>query len=120
MVIVTLFSQILHILPRSIFNATGKKYKTDKHSKGINNWTHLVSMLLCHFAMAHSVRDISIGLRSMTGNASHVGLQKKISSRSSISYINEHRNGQMFKEFYIKLKDYLQSSDVADNPSPIH
>lgn len=106
---VSLFSQILQIIPRPIFNTVVRQYKTDKHSKGINSWTHLVSMLFCHFARAHSVRDISNGLRSITGNANHLGIQKKIPSRSSVSYINEHRDWQMFREFYIKLKEHLQS-----------
>lgn len=105
---VSLFSQILSIIPRPIFNSAVRKYGTDKHSKGINSWTHLVSMLFCHFARAHSVRDISNGLRSITGNANHLGIQKKIPSRSSISYINEHRDWQMFREFYMNLKEYLQ------------
>lgn len=105
---VTLFCQILQLIPRPVFHSIVAKYQTDKHSKGINSWTHLVSMLFCHFAKANSVRDISNGLRSITGNANHLGLQKKIPSRSSVSYINGHRDWQMFREVYIQLKEYLQ------------
>lgn len=105
---VTLFCQILQQIPRPIFNTIVKKYQTDKHAKGINSWTHLVSMLFCHFAKANSVRDISNGLRSITGNANHLGIQKKIPSRSSVSYINGHRDWQMFREVYFQLKEYLQ------------
>jgi len=105
---VTLFSQILQLIPRPIFHSIVEKYQTDKHSKGINSWTHLVAMLFCHFAKANSVRDISNGLRSITGNANHLGIQKKIPSRSSVSYINGHRDWQMFREVYFQLKEYLQ------------
>jgi hypothetical protein len=50
MVNVTLFSQILQYIPRSVFSSVVGKYNTDKHSKGINSWTHLVTMLFFHFA----------------------------------------------------------------------
>ncbi|MFA7578392.1 MAG: DUF4372 domain-containing protein [Candidatus Muiribacteriota bacterium] len=32
-------------MDRSIFTSLVKKHQSDKYSKGINSWTHLVSML---------------------------------------------------------------------------
>lgn len=32
----------------------------DKHQKGFNSWTHLVSMLFCQFVKSKSVRDICL------------------------------------------------------------
>jgi hypothetical protein len=40
----------------------------NKHSKGIDSWTHLVTMLFCHLSNAASCRDISNGLMSIAGN----------------------------------------------------
>lgn len=112
MVNVTIFSQILQYIPRSLFSSVVQKYQTDKHSKGINSWTHLVTMLFFHFAKTNSVRDTSNGLRSITGNANHLGIQKMVPSRSSISYINEHRNWQMFRELYLQLKEVFQKDGL--------
>jgi hypothetical protein len=112
MVNVTLFSQILQYIPRSLFSSVVNKYQTDKHSKGINSWTHLVTMLFFHFAKTNSVRDTSNGLRSITGNANHLGIQKMVPSRSSISYINEHRNWQMFRELYLLMKEFFQKDGL--------
>lgn len=53
----TLFSQIISKLDRSVFNKIVKEKATDKHQKGFNCWTHLVSMLFCQFAKSQSVRD---------------------------------------------------------------
>ena len=61
---VTLFSQIVGKLDKNIFKKLVKEKQTDKHQKGFNSWTHLVSMLFCQFAKSQSVRDISNGLRS--------------------------------------------------------
>ncbi len=99
---VTLFSQIISKLDRLKFSKLVKDHQTDKHQKGYNSWTHLVSMLFCQFAKSKSVRDISNGLRSATGNLNHLGVQKS-PSKSSISYQNKHRNWELFRAYYYSL-----------------
>jgi len=89
MVNITLFPQIISKLDRSRFNKLSLSKGTDKHNKAYTSWMHLVSMLFCQFAKSQSVRDISNGLRSATGNLNHMGVQKA-SSKSSVSYQNKH------------------------------
>ncbi len=64
MINITLFSQIISKLDTLIFNKIVKLHQSNKHKKGFNSWSHLVSMLFCQFAKSQSVRDISNGLRS--------------------------------------------------------
>jgi hypothetical protein len=99
---ITLFSQIISRLDRLKFSKLVKEKEADKHQKGYNSWTHLVAMLFCQFAKSQSVRDISNGLRSATGNLNHLGIQKA-PSKSSISYQNKHRNWELFREYYYQL-----------------
>lgn len=106
---ITLFSQVLHHLDRNIFKIIVRKHQTDKYSKGIDNWTHLVSMLFMQFADATSVRDISNGLRSATGDLNHLGV-KKAPCKSSISYINANRSYKIFEEYFYALLDKLEPS----------
>ena len=108
---ITLFSQIISKPDRSIFNKLVQEKQTDKHQKGYNSWTHLVSMLVCQFAKSQSVRDISNGLRSATGNPNHLGIIKA-PSKSSVSYQNKHLDWTLFREYYYKLLSHL--SDQAD------
>jgi len=68
MVNVTLFSQIISKLDRTKFKKLVETHQTDKHQKGFTSWSHLVTMLFCQFAKSQSLRDISNGLRSATGN----------------------------------------------------
>lgn len=103
---VTLFSQIISLVDRNQFNKLVKEYNTDKHQKGYDSWTHLVAMLFCQFAKSQSVRDISNGLRSATGNLNHLGLQKA-PSKSSISYQNQRRDWELFRAFYYALLQSL-------------
>jgi hypothetical protein len=59
-------------------------------------------MLFCQFAKSQSVRDISNGLRSATGNLNHLVIQKA-PSKSSISYQNKNRDNILFKDYYYQL-----------------
>lgn len=103
---ISLFSQIISKLDRGKFTQLVSKKQTDKHNKGFDSWTHLVSMLFCQFAKSTSVRDISNGLRSATGNLNHLGIQKA-PSKSSVSYQNKHRDHTIFKEYYFSLLESL-------------
>ncbi|MFC1734121.1 IS4 family transposase [candidate division KSB1 bacterium] len=107
MIKITLFSQLVQLLPRNKFQKVVNKYQSNKHSKGLDSWTHLISMVFCQIAQANSVRDISNGLRSITGNLNHLGLEKS-PSKSSMSYINKHRDWRVFKDYYFELLEYLK------------
>lgn len=102
----TLFSQIISKLPKQIFKDLVKQHNTDYGNKGFDSWTHLVAMLFCHFAKSTSVRDISNGLRSATGNLNHLNVQKA-PSKSAVSYQNQRRNSDLFKDFYYSLLKHL-------------
>jgi hypothetical protein len=106
MVNINLFSQIISKLDRTIFNKLVKEKLTDKHQKGYTSWTHLVSMLFCQFAKSQSVRDISNGLRSATGNLNHLGIVKA-PSKSTVSYQNKNRDWTLFQDYYYALQNRL-------------
>ena len=105
---ITLFSQLLQELSRKEFRKSVNLYQTDKHSKGINSWTHLVTMLFLHLAKANSIREVTNGLKSITGNLNHLGIDNKTPSKSSLSYINKHRDWRIFRDFYFSMKNDLQ------------
>ena len=106
MVNLTLFAQIICKLDRQKFHRLVKEKQTDKHHKGFNSWTHLVSMLFCQFAKSQSVRDISNGLRSATGNLNHLGIDRA-PSKSTLSYQNKHRDFTLFREYFYHLQENL-------------
>jgi len=102
----TLFAQIVKSLCRNSFKSLVKHHDTDKHEKGINSWTHLVTMLFCQFSKLNSLRDVTNGLRSASGNLNHLGLQKA-PSKSSLGYQNQHREWRLFQDYYFRLLDQL-------------
>ncbi len=102
----TLFSQIISKIDRTSFKNLVEKRKTDYCNKGFDSWSHLVSMLFCQFAKSQSLRDISNGLRSATGNLNHLGI-KVAPSKSTIGYQNKNRDWELFKDVYFKMLDQL-------------
>ena len=69
----TLFGQIINLFDKISFTNIDDKYKNYKHNKGINSWTHLIAMVFLQFPQSTSIREISNGLRSATGNLNHFG-----------------------------------------------
>ena len=102
MITVTLFSQIISKLDSYKFKSLVKQHQTDKHQKGFNSWSHLVSMLFFQFANSQSVRDISNGLGSATANLNHLGVLKAPST-STLSYQNKNRSWELFRDYYYML-----------------
>ena len=82
---ITLFAQIVRKIPREIVNSIINKYGSDKFCKGFNTWSHLITMIFCQFAYCTSLREISNGLKSATGNLNHLGLERA-PSKSILSY----------------------------------
>lgn len=105
---VNLFAQIISVLDRSIFRRLVQEKQTDKHQKGFDSWTHLVSMLFCQFAKVDSVRDIANGLKSATGNLKHLGI-KQAPSKSSVSYQNQRRDWTLFQDYYLDIYAQLRA-----------
>jgi len=108
MVNITLFSQIVSKFDRYQFNRIVRTTKVDKFNKGMDSWTHFVSMIFSQFSKSNSLREISNGLRSATGNLNHLGLSKA-PSKSSISYQNKRRDWKLFREFYYKMLEKLSA-----------
>jgi len=98
----TLFSQILSYLPTTLIEKVVKAHKSDKHSKGISTRVHLVAMLFCQFSGSQSLREISNGLSSATGNLNHLGLDFA-PCKSAISYLNKNRAWEVFRSLYYEL-----------------
>ncbi len=104
----TLFDQIVKSLCRNLFKSLVNKYETDKYSKGIDSWTHLITMLFCQFSKLNFLRDVTNGLRSTSGNLNHLGLHKA-PSKYSLGYQNKEREWYLFKDYYFKLLKNLSN-----------
>ena len=63
-------------------------------------------MLFCHLSNAASCIDISNGLMSIAGNINNLCCKQAL-SKSSVSYINKHRDHRLFEKFIYEVIDHL-------------
>lgn len=103
----SLFSQILSLIPRSQFKALVDKHNVEYRSKGFSSWDQLVSMLFCQFAQAASLREISMGLQSCEGKLSHLGI--KPPKKSTLANANKVRSWEFYKALFESLLGVVKS-----------
>ena len=55
---VSLFRQVLDLIPKREFEEIVMKHNGDKRKQSFDSWAHFVSMIFCQLAQANSLRDI--------------------------------------------------------------
>jgi hypothetical protein len=109
----SLFSQILKLVPRTDFSQLVAKHKAERHARGASCWQQFVAMMFCQLGRAHSLREIEHGLKSCEGKLSHLGIEAV--SRSTLSYMNEHRPWQLYESLFHRLYQSFQGQVCLAN-----
>jgi len=104
----SLFSQLLQVIPRSLFNRLVQEFKTEYRSKGFKSWDQFVAMLFCQFADAQSLREISYGLQSCEGKLSHLGISAP--AHSTLANANKVRSWELFESLFYTLLKHIQGN----------
>ncbi len=99
----SIFSQLLQLFSRIEFQQAVMETKAERHARGFTCWGQFVAMLFCQLGRAHSLREISGGLRSCEGKLKHLGITAP--SRSTLAYANEHRPWQLYQSIFLQLLD---------------
>lgn len=102
----SIFSQLLQLFPRLEFQQMVQETKSERHARGFASWSQFVSMLFCQLGRAHSLREISGGLRTCEGKLKHLGISAP--SHSTLAYANEHRPWELYQQVFLKLFERCQ------------
>ena len=97
----SIFSQLLQLFPRLEFQQMVKETKAERHARGFTSWSQFVAMLFCQLGRAHSLREITGGLRSCEGKLKHLGISAP--SHSTLAYANQHRPWELYQYVFLKL-----------------
>jgi hypothetical protein len=97
----SIFSQILQLFSRVEFQRAVKETKAERHARGFTCWGQFVAMLFCQLGRAHSLREITGGLRSCEGKLRHLGIAAP--HRSTLAYANEHRPWELYQRIFFQL-----------------
>lgn len=97
----SIFSQPLQLFSRVEFQQAVKETQAERHARGFTCWGQFVAMLFCQLGRAHSLREITGGLRSCEGKLKHLGITTP--SRSTLAYANEHCSWQLYQRLLLQL-----------------
>jgi len=98
----SIFSQMLHLISRSGFDAAVQRHKAERHARGFSSWGQFVAMLFCQLAGAKSLREVCGGLAASEGKLRHLGLPEA-PSRSTLAYANQHRPWQLYQDIFEQM-----------------
>jgi hypothetical protein len=97
----SIFSQLLQLFSRTEFQHLVTVTQAERHSKGFTCWGQFVAMLFCQLGRAHTLREITGGLRSCEGKLKHLGITAP--SHSTLAYANEHRPWELYEQLFLQL-----------------
>ncbi|MGH9438091.1 MAG: IS4 family transposase, partial [Terriglobia bacterium] len=95
----SIFAQLLQFVPAATFERLVRKHRHEAGAKGFSSWQQFVAMLFMQLGQAHSLREIELGLGSLTGKLGHLGLSAP-PARSTLAYTNEHRSWQLYEDLF--------------------
>lgn len=110
----SIFSQLLQLFPRLEFQSAVAATKAERHMRGFTCWGQFVSMLFCQLGRAHSLREITNGLRSCEGKLKHLGIEAP--KRSTLAYANEHRSWELYQKVFFNLLETCRGQVKVKKP----
>jgi len=110
----SIFSQLLQLFSRLEFQSAVAATKAERHMRGFTCWGQFVSMLFCQLGRAHSLREITNGLRSCEGKLKHLGIEAP--KRSTLAYANEHRSWELYQKVFFNLLETCRGQVKVKRP----
>jgi hypothetical protein len=107
----SIFSQLLQLFSRTEFQHLVTVTRAERHSKGFTCWGQFVAMLFCQLGRAHTLREITGGLRSCEGKLKHLGITAP--SHSTLAYANEHRPWELYEQVFLQLFEQCRTQVVG-------
>ena len=99
---VSIFRQMIELIPRGEFERAVKETKAERHARGFTSWGQGVAMMFCQLGNAESLREICNGLAASEGKLKHLGVPRA-PSRSTLAYANEHRPYQLYEQMFYRV-----------------
>lgn len=103
----TIFTQLLEFLPYQRFRVIVRQHKSDWKSQRCNTWNHFVILLYAQATNKDSLREIELGLKTNVHFWHHLGI--KTVARSTVAYVNRHRDSRVFEDLFYEMLDRCMS-----------
>ncbi len=97
-----IFLQLIKLLSRAEISSIERQSNTNRYTKKFDGYNHLVTLLFSNFANCDSLREVVVGMLSLSNKLTHLGLNY-IVRRSTLSDANKRRDSSFFAQIYSHL-----------------
>jgi|SRR5215813_2456833 len=115
---VPVFGQLVSLIQQANIDHIIAHSLSDKHSKKMKTKNHLYLMLIAVITRLSSIRELCALILAHKKSLHQMGLSH-IPKRSTISYVNKHRDSEVFERIYQHLYKRYRSVILDSMQSPI-
>lgn len=101
--VITIFNQLLNLIPCGKFNEIVEEYRGDKYVKKFNSFHHFITLLYGQITEKDSLRDIEHPINLEKGKLQFFSLPEI--KRSTLSEANNRRDYRIFEKLFYVLLD---------------
>lgn len=101
---IPVFGEVIKLLNRQEISSIAEELKTDKYTKRLDSYQHLVIMLYAVLGQFNSLREVELGFLSSATRMNHFGLDYMV-RRSTLADANIRRSPKFFSRVYYQLYD---------------
>lgn len=105
---IPVFGELINLLDKHEISKIADKLKSDRYTKRLDSYQHLVIMLYATLGQFNSLREVELGFLSSATRMNHFGLDYKV-RRSTLSDANRKRTPEFFAKVYYYLYDRYRS-----------
>ena len=105
---IPVFGELINLLDKHEISKIADKLKSDRYTKRLDSYQHLVIMLYATLGQFNSLREVELGFLSSDTRMNHFGLDYMV-RRSTLSDANRKRTPEFFAKVYYYLYDRYRS-----------
>ena len=105
---IPVFGELINLLDKHEISKIADKLKSDRYTKRLDSYQHLVIMLYATLGQFNSLREVELGFLSSATRMNHFGLNYMV-RRSTLSDANRKRTPEFFAKVYYYLYDRYRS-----------
>ena len=94
---IPVFGEVINLLNKQEINKIAEELKSDRYTKRLDSYQHLVIMLYAAFGQFNSLRELELGFLSSATRMNHFGLDYMV-RRSTLSDANSRRTPEFFEK----------------------
>ena len=112
---IPVFGEIVKLLLKQEINTIAEELQSDRYTKRLDSYQHLVIMLYAVLGQFNSLRELELGFLSSATRMNHFGLDYMV-RRSTLSDANSRRTPDFFEKVYYKLYDHYKGCFADSRP----